>query len=221
MTVSKQIKKFYLFGDSICYGQLVSSHKTWTNSLAEALEEYAGDNTSYIVQNAGINGNTTRQALERLYYDVTSHMPDYVLIQFGMNDCNYWESDRGLPRVSHDGFIANIKEIIEKCFASGVTHCFVNTNHPSLKGKLSHINKSYDESNREYSELLGNFFKKNKNEKVTLIDIRTIWDKYLYKNSNLKLSNFLLDDGIHLSEAGHELYKKTVVKTIISKITAK
>ena len=113
-----QTIKLYLFGDSICFGQLVSSYKTWASSLATALEKLNNSETRFLVQNAGVNGNTTRQALERLYYDVISHSPKYVLIQFGMNDCNYWETDRGLARVSPTAFMANLKEIVCKCEAA-------------------------------------------------------------------------------------------------------
>jgi len=84
----KQNVQLYLFGDSICFGQLISGHRTWASSLAESLEGLNSEHKTFLVQNVGVNGNTTRQALERLNYDVTSHAPKYVLIQFGMNDCN-------------------------------------------------------------------------------------------------------------------------------------
>ena len=31
-------KKIYLFGDSICFGQLISGHKTWAAAFARSLE---------------------------------------------------------------------------------------------------------------------------------------------------------------------------------------
>ena len=34
--------KFYLFGDSICFGQLVNAYKTWAFNLAVELAEIKG-----------------------------------------------------------------------------------------------------------------------------------------------------------------------------------
>ena len=133
-------KNLYLFGDSICFGQLIGSYKTWASLLCKSLELSFSDNINFSVQNAGVNGNTTRQALERLHYDVISHRPDYVLIQFGMNDCNYWRSDNGQPRVSKGAFLHNLVEISQKCISSGVNALILSTNHLSDKGVL----KIYD-----------------------------------------------------------------------------
>ena len=90
-----------------------------------------------------------------MYYDVTSHSPDYVLVQFGINDCNYWASDKGCSRISK-AFIANIEEIVEKALMAGSKHCFINTNHPINKENSTIdecICKTYDESNLEYNSL--------------------------------------------------------------------
>lgn len=213
--------KFYIFGDSICFGQLVSSHKSWVNSLAMQLEKVANPKKNYLIQNASINGNTTRQALERIHYDLTSHQPKIVFIQFGMNDCNYWETDYGLPRVSKDSFQANLKEIIDKCFASGTKHIFVNTNHISLKGGFKHINKiTYDDSNLEYNKLIRKQSKRLIGQKypITLLETEKIFQLYLLKNKKIKLSDLLLDDGIHLSVLGHQVYADNLIPIIIKKI---
>ena len=64
-------------------------------------------------------------------YDIQSHEPDLLLVQFGMNDCNFWESDRGNPRVSLDAFRANLREIYTRAFSFGVHNVIQLTNHPS------------------------------------------------------------------------------------------
>lgn len=212
--------KFYLFGDSICYGQLVSSYKTWANILATSLAGLSSKKKKFLIQNAGVNGNTTRQALERLHYDVTSHNPDYVLIQFGMNDCNYWHTDKGLPRVTPDAFKANLEEIVHKCLAAGVKHCFFNTNHPSTKGFKSGSVKNHDKSNREYNKHIRDITKKMhlKGMPVSLCDIERHWLNHLKVNDNFKLQDLLLEDGIHLSDTGHDLYVSYLIPVILSHI---
>lgn len=215
---NKRPIKFYLFGDSICFGQLVSSHETWASSLAVELAVLDNDLSYYLVQNAGVNGNTTRQALERMQYDVISHKPDYLLIQFGMNDCNYWETDNGMPRVTKQAFVANLEEIVMKAIGAGAKHCFINTNHPSLKGKFKFpVNKSYDESNAEYSDLIRMAYANllDKGYPVTLFDIELGWKNIIQKNPQIRLENLLLSDGIHLSREGHLIYKKIIIETLV------
>ncbi len=223
----KKLTKFYLFGDSICFGQMITSHNTWASAFAKHLEELGTKREKFIIQNAGVNGNTTRQALERMYYDVTSHSPDYVLVQFGINDCNYWASDKGVARVSQKAFIANIEEIVEKALMAGSKHCFINTNHPINKGEFNYqsdnICKTYDESNLEYNQLIrGSFNSMRRNSfPVTLIDIEKSWNNYLKKFDNIELSDLLLKDGVHLSELGHNLYFNTITPKILKQLTNK
>ncbi len=214
--------KIYLFGDSICFGQLIGNHDTWASKLSKKIQNLDNGKSTYLLQNAGVNGNTTRQALERLTFDVTSHKPDYVMVQFGINDCNYWATDNGAPRVSEKSFTANIEEIINKLSLSGVKHCFLNTNHPIGKKEFNYKNekiknKSFKCINGVYNNLIRDTFLnlKNKSYPISLIDIEIEWAKFLKKNSEVKLDHLLLKDGIHLSVLGHNLYSKIIVPKII------
>ena len=212
-------KNLYLFGDSICFGQLVGSHKTWASQLCKELELNYSGNINFSVQNAGVNGNTTRQALERLHYDVISHKPDFVLIQFGMNDCNYWVSDSGQPRVSKGAFLHNILEISHKCISSGVKALILSTNHFSSKGILKICDKeiSYDQSNRDYNNLTREAYKTISSEFPTLLlDNELFWQNKLQSENNLDLTELLLSDGIHLSEKGHNIYAEYIIPEIKS-----
>lgn len=147
--------KFFLFGDSICFGQLVSHHLTWISRLSSRVSGILGSEFGVLIQNASINGNTTRQALERMSYDITSHQSDVLLVQFGMNDCNYWQTDFGAPRVSPRSFDSGLLEIIDRAIAAGVKHIFLATNHPSTKGEFPHlVGLSHAESNQKYNAII-------------------------------------------------------------------
>jgi lysophospholipase L1-like esterase len=206
--MKKKIEKFYIFGDSICTGQLVSPNKSWVNQLSIAIEKNFSK-SQFVLQNASCNGNTTRQALERMNYDVTSHFPNYLVIQFGLNDCNSWKTDRGLTRVSKMAFVYNLEEIIKKCFAYNVRHIFLCTNH------LTNKNIEYDKTNIEYSKAIRKLFKKIsiKSKKISLIDNFSFWSNFFKKKK--KLSNFLLSDGVHLNAEGHKLYEKNNIPIIL------
>lgn len=210
------MQTFYLFGDSICFGQLVSPHRTWVSRFAEMLPTVVGGRI--LVQNASINGNTTRQALERMAYDITSHSPSHLLVQFGMNDCNYWETDGGVPRVSKAAFSANLVEIAERALNTGTRHIFLNTNHPSLKGAFRHLpQKTHLDSNREYNDVIRSTHQLMVagDMPVTLIDIEDAWSRRLEEEGGAKLVDLLLEDGIHLSPLGHDLYFD-VVSTVVA-----
>lgn len=212
-------KSFYLFGDSICYGQGVSANLTWAMDLAIAINNLSIFEENVLLQNAGVNGNTTRLALERMHYDVTSHSPDYLMIQFGMNDCNYWLTDNKLPRVAPKAFVANLEEMVLRTLASGTHHVFLNTNHPSLKGKFQHVSeKTYEQSNAEYCELVRDAYRNLIDDQlpVTLIDMEAAWNKKLRENKVLSLDSLLLADGIHLSDSGHKLYAEVIVPLVTS-----
>ena len=115
------------FGDSVCVGQGVSLYHGWVTRTAQLLDELSqAAGREVIVINASINGNTTRQALERMPYDVQSHGADVMIVQFGLNDCNHWLTDHGLPRVSTDAYAANLKEIVRRGRRFGAHTVFLN-----------------------------------------------------------------------------------------------
>src|SRR3954447_5016543 len=87
-------------GDSITFGQYIDPGVRWTSLIDQRLAESFGEAVSS--HNSGISGETTRMGLERFPRDVQGHHPEVMTLQFGLNDCNCWDSDEGHPRVSPD-----------------------------------------------------------------------------------------------------------------------
>ncbi len=208
--------KVFFFGDSICYGQGISVHKGWIPKISSAFEDNKLD---VLVANSAVNGRTTRQALETMPFEIQNYKPEILIVQFGMNDCNYWLSDKGLPRVSKKSFKANLEEIITRGFNFGCKKIFLNTNHPTLKNEklpFNNISFSYQESNEQYNEIikeLASSLTKN----VILNDL----EKVFIETCNQKkynLSDLLLKDKIHLSSKGHEIYFNTIFFKIIDEV---
>lgn len=195
----------YMFGDSITVGQLVSPHRTWAVMLSQYLSDRLAPRR-FLLNNASINGNTTRQGLERMPYDVQSHRPNYVLTQFGMNDCNYWQTDAGLPRVSLPAFIANMQEIIGRALNFGARRVMVMTTHPTTRTTpFPWADVSYQESNARYAEAIREAVRGMKSDAVLLIDIEAAFHRRIAAGE-AKLEDLLLKDELHLSEAGHVAY---------------
>lgn len=206
------------FGDSIFVGQGVSIYKSWINKIAERMDAYTRDKAfDILVTNSSVNGRTTRQALEDMPYHVQNNGADILVIQFGLNDCNYWATDRGLPRVSREAFIANIKEICMRGRTFGAARVLVNSSHPTTRNKvvLPNTDITYEDSNSAYCEALRRAFAGPGSE-VMFQDLNAYFkEKY---PSNDELEKILLEDELHLSELGHEEYFQVMHPIVMRQI---
>jgi len=198
----------FFFGDSICIGQYVSIHKGWvTRTSAEMSELGQKYKRQVIVTNASASGRTTRQALEQMPYEIQSQHVDILIVQFGMNDCNYWQTDRGLPRVSPKAFAANLEEIIARAFNFEAKKVLLNTNHPNgLDQKtMPFTNISYQQSNERYNKIIREVAARS-DSRVILNDVEKSFKTYTNGNRERLLELLLPNpDLLHLSERGHDL----------------
>jgi acyl-CoA thioesterase-1 len=199
------------FGDSICNGQGIALHKGWVPRLSASLSELAAEyEKSVVVINSSVNGRTTRQALETMPYEVQSIGPEVMIVQFGMNDCNVWQSDRGNPRVSPRAFEANLREIIQRGVTFGARAIFLQTNHPTTLDHtpLAHSTVTYEAQNRTYNELIRHVAATSPTG-VRITDIAAAFDAAMTGDPTAG-ERYVLPDGLHLSEEGHDLYFRTV-----------
>ena len=211
----KKKKRVAFFGDSICVGQGFSLHKGWVTRVAKYLEESAGDFEWEIeVMNSSVNGRTTRQALEDMPYHIQTQQIDVLIIQFGLNDCNYWQTDPGVPRVSREAFKANLKEMLDRAFKSGVDIVLLNNNHPTPRTEIidNERHLTFEESNASYCLSVAEVAGEQKSG-VMFTDIHSLISQRC-KDQNISPSDFVLQDGIHLSESGHDIYYEILLPVI-------
>jgi len=197
--------KLAFFGDSICVGQGISIHNSWVVSISRRLTEYSKiNNLELLITNSSVNGRTTRQALENMPYEIQNHNYDILIIQFGMNDCNYWDTDHGMPRVSKDAFKANLIEMIDRAKNFGAKLIMLNTNHPTPRNEnFKYKNCSYQDSNLEYNQLIREVL--SERNEVILNDV----EKYMFDlivREKLDIDEIVLEDKLHLSLKGHQIY---------------
>jgi lysophospholipase L1-like esterase len=188
-------KNIFFFGDSITYGQVISAEKTWVHKLGKYINDNFND--QYIIQNSSVLGNTTRDALNRIYQDILFRNPSIVYVQFGMNDCNKWETEKGLCRVMPKTFESNLDEIIQR-IRSYNSKVILGTNHYASKSA------DYDIRNKDYNQIIRTVASSNN---IPLID-------HAINCETVNYLDLILEDGIHLSEVGHELYYETFIKNI-------
>jgi len=185
--------RIVFFGDSICCGEGVAIHNGWVTKLSVFFSdnEYG---VPVVVSNASVNGDTTRTALLRMGYHVMNKGFDIMVVQFGMNDCNRWASERDCNRVSVRSFHSNLHEIIHRGFASGIKKIFLLTNHTSTLAL-------YSDELRDYNATVRQVVSETPDE-VELIDIEQFLEEPL---------SYLSKDGIHLTEAGNTQYSEIVI----------
>jgi lysophospholipase L1-like esterase len=191
-------------GDSITFGQYVDSSLRWSATIDARLRELSLP-IEFETFNRGISGETTRQGLERFPSDVQDLRPTVMTLQFGLNDCNCWDTDEGLPRVSERAFMANLIEMIERARRFGAEEIILSTNHRTLKRKRLPNGEIYDDRNVKYSELIREVAAETG---VTLCDIFQAFAPL----SDEELEPLVLPfpDQLHLSPEGNALYAETI-----------
>lgn len=214
MTEPKKLIKLYFFGDSICFGQYISIHKTWTTRIARFVSEsYETRSIDVLTQVAAINGETSRGALMRLEHDVLTHAPNIVWVQFGLNDANFWQSERGLPRVTVDAYVANMREICERIQACGTKRILISTNHRVTKTP-AHLDENVYSRNCElYNRELRKLAERFDRSAVTLIDLERDLEQRVESPNQ-----YLMEDGVHLNEFGHEIYWTLISRAILEAV---
>jgi lysophospholipase L1-like esterase len=193
-------------GDSITEGQYVPPALRWTDLISDSLQrKFLASPVNLILLNQGVSGETTRQGLERFAQSVQGHQPEVMTLQFGLNDCNCWVTDRGLPRVSQTAYRENLKEMIDRARVFGAREIILSTNHPTLRRKVLLSGESLEDGRRRYNDVV-RMVAREKN--VTLCDI----EESFGNPGDEELDKLLLPypDHLHLSPDGHRKYASII-----------
>lgn len=197
----------FFFGDSITEGQFVGLPFRWVDIVANGLNEQYPQYNNQLQCFVGANsGDTTFMGMARFAWQVQQIGPDVLFIQFGLNDCNLWDSDGGLPRTSPRAFKANLAEMIDRGKNFGAKHVILSNNHPITKTNDWGEMGTFGERNSEYNQMIAELAAE---KSVILNDIYTA-----FSSSSTPLTSLLRDDNIHLNLKGHMLYAKCVQKIL-------
>lgn len=206
MLLRENLITVVFFGDSITEGQYVAPPLRWVDIVSDALLSCCLDRPLELQLLArGVSGETTRQALERFPRDVQVHMPDVVTVQFGLNDCNCWQTDRGLPRVSEAAYRANLVEMVTRARHFGAGEIILSNNHTTLRHQKLPDGSTLERRRQRYNALLAEVADETG---ATFCDI----DAAFAGLDRDALSRQLLPcpDWLHLSEIGHRTYAAVV-----------
>jgi acyl-CoA thioesterase-1 len=201
-------------GDSITEGQYVSPPNRWVDIVANELSKsYLDSQLSIVFVTRGVSGETTRQGLERFPADVQAHTPDLVTIQFGLNDCNCWATDFGLPRVSQAAYRANLIEMVDRSRRFGAEKIILSNNHTTLRHKPLLNGKTLEEQRKLYNAIIAGVAQETG---VQFCDI----DSEFAGLTRRELEGELLPypDWLHLSHSGHQRYARKILPYVASEL---
>lgn len=189
--------KFVCFGDSVTGVYYhTGGRRAYTDMLKIALQNGFG-RIDLTAINAGVSGNTTVDALERIESDVLAHKPDFVTVMFGLND---------MTRVPVEDYRANLKAIIERCRTAGaeVILCTPNSVQDTADRPVEKLIQYADVVRAVAAET-----------KVPLADCYNDFERV--REANDQQWAMLMSDEIHPNMAGH----KQIATTIATKIAGR
>ncbi|MEO6847865.1 MAG: SGNH/GDSL hydrolase family protein [Chthoniobacterales bacterium] len=195
------MERIACFGDSITYGHEFSVGHSWPAHLNRQLELlFPG---RFEIENRGIGGDTTIQALDRIDY-VLSTRPKWVFIQFGLNDCSV-RPGRKIPRCGLATYQENLAEII-RIIRVHKGNPILLTNHPIGSGMAKSAQgngRDYILNFKPYQPAIRAVAKKCK---VPLIDLEAVMLK-----AKIKATDIVRADKVHLKQEANPLYARLVL----------
>jgi acyl-CoA thioesterase-1 len=200
-TDGKPTSTIVVFGDSITAAKEQPESKRWPSLLAQRLQKAAPDRRIRVV-NAGVGGNTSREALARIEKDVLSHRPDVVTLEFGGNDA----TDDPARHVDLKEFERNMATMVAKIRKVNPQAAIVIVTFPpvidsrhahgAMRGGLDRYVESYRESARRFA----------KDRKLRLVDLDAVIRPRAEQN--------VLADGVHLTVEGNEAAAQAVDRVV-------
>ena len=187
----------------VAFGDSLTARTGWVSML--------GGKIGSDVWNAGVGGDSTRNAIARVKADVVERKPDIVLLCFGMNDQAQVISSKK-PNVSLEDYIKNMSSCIEQIQKAGSTVVLIAP-HDAYNGKGYYVPGNYG---LDYS--FGNM--KQFCEAVRQLAIKYGCDFVdIYSETGSEdMSKFLnAGDGIHQSPYGHGKWAEYVSNYLLAK----
>jgi lysophospholipase L1-like esterase len=205
-----------MFGDSTTAPR-GGVKKVYSVRVQDALQSTG---STLAVYNAGVPGNTTRDARKRFEQDVLRHKPKLVVMQFGINDSavDVWKNPPATtPRVPLPEYLDNLRAMVTAAQHQDAKVILMTTNPLRWSSKIKELygKPPYDPNAEDgfdsphlaaYNEAL----RKLATElKVPLVDVRAAYPACA-AGHHLAVDGLLLD-GMHPNDLGHQLVSELLL----------
>ena len=183
------------------------------------------------VVNAGIGDTTTRDAVARLDRDVRRHQPDFVVVQFGIND-SWIDADEGRTelRLTRGEYRSNLETIIRTLGRDGARIVLMTPNpmrwsDPFYIGIFEqHAGLLDTRAVRGIDQLLDVYAQDAREvaraEHVALVEVFEAFESYDKVPGQSVNELLLAGDGIHPNTVGQRLVCRLLTTTIVELLAA-
>jgi lysophospholipase L1-like esterase len=181
----------------------------WVTQLALHLEKKWPE--TYDVYNRGYNGATTHDLLNKIESEVGYLLPAIVLVAIGVND-SLVRGFRKTPQVGIEDFKTNLGDIDQFVRSKGGKTVFVVEHVPNEDGRregtrsVAGNGKLYRENYAPYCQAVIDAGKKLG---IPVIDLPA-----LMKAKGVSTADIVMDDGLHLTSAGHLILGKIIFEQL-------
>ena len=191
-------RRIVAFGDSITEGVIgIRPEENWLRLLQNRL----GDD--FVTFNAGVGGNSAREAMARYERDVLARNPDLVIIEFGGNNTGLQDPSRRVDDAEFVRHLTRFRDGLPKgCAVVAVTF-------PPLKEDWHRV---YQGSPTNY---VGDVALDSQRQIVRDFARQNGWPLVdLYAILKDRHEKFVLKDGVHLNADGQEAFADAVFDTL-------
>ncbi len=170
-----------------------------------------------IVVNAGVGSSHTgsirdnnfakvRHGMDRFETDVLAHSPDWVIINFGLNDAYQDQGIGTQARIPLAQYRQNLEFYIRKIEEQGGKIILLTPNPLGSKYEQFRIDqvKKYAASIRQIA----------REQNLPLVDSWKLFYRYARSKQNGRNIDFLYLDGIHPNDEGHEIIANALFKLL-------
>lgn len=172
----------------------------WLNWLDFGMRKIFG--RFFITINSGVSGETSSQLVKRFDDDVKLFQPHLVFLTVGGNDSNPSNN------ISQEQFYKNLHQIISLC--QNLPHCEVvlQTYYCPILEKLP---KDYAQNFTKYMHIINQVAEKTN---VKIFDHLPQWQHLQNKIGVEKYEKELMDDPMHLSALGNQLWAYNILNRL-------
>lgn len=183
------------FGDSITGSVVgITPDQQWQRLLA------ARQGPAFTIINAGVGGNSAREAMARFERDVLAHRPNLILIEFGGNNHDPRHPERQVGDAEFlqhlDTFRAGVPascRVVMLTFPPIIDDWHAYGHHPAFAGTgLDGMMQSQRQIVRAYAQA----------QEWPLLDFYSLMWEHRH--------DLLLPDGVHLNAAGHAFFAENI-----------
>lgn len=209
-------KRILFLGDS------TTAHRVGVVTYEEQInKKMAANHFAVKLVNSGVPGYTTRMAKNAFNELTAGPDPDFVTIQYGINDSaiDVWENPpQTQPRVQEEEFAENLKWMIAQFQAKSIPVLLMTTSQLRWSERtLGFYGKApYDPNDplsftnvslRRYNEVIRQVADQTG---VMLLDIFDEWERIAAEQGEEVISSLLLEDQMHPNTAGQTIVADTL-----------